>query len=165
LNDLQFGDVEVQQGKRGVRHWCWLCHCVGRSALSYMGSGTLAVGLMKGKGPGQDLCQNGRVRVYIALRGRELVYRVHPTLEPRISQHFLGRGAAWVRRLLEVVAVSEGDAQLEQAPTIACMCRYGWKHARGGKFTSPALSSQPKAIGAAMGYNIPAKEPTPTYVD
>ena len=65
----------------------------------------------------------------------------------------------------EVVAVTRGDEELEQAQTIALMCRVGWRKVRGGRYTSPALSSQPVALSAAMARAIPQKEPRPAFVE
>ena len=46
-------------------------------------------------------------------------------LERRISQHFLLRGSEWtkIHRPLEVVSVSRGGVDLEDALTVALMCR------------------------------------------
>jgi len=89
------------------------------------------------------------------------------SLEYRIAQHFLGRGADWTRlyKPLEVVAAVQGDEELEQAQTIALMCRVGWRKVRGGRYTSPALSSQPIALSAAMARAVPRKEPRPAFVE
>ena len=86
-------------------------------------------------------------------------------LERRVSQHFLLRGSEWtkIHRPLEVVAVSRGGEDLENAQTIALM--YSWKRVRGGKYTSPVLCSQPKAIGVAMSRAVPSKLPKPAFVD
>ena len=88
-------------------------------------------------------------------------------LEYRIAQHFLVRGSDWTRMFkpLEVVAVAQGDEELEQAQTLAMMCRFGWRKVRGGRYTSPALSSQPVVLGAAMARAIPQKEPRPAFVE
>jgi hypothetical protein len=89
------------------------------------------------------------------------------SLEHRIAQHFLGRGADWTRiyRPLEVVAVVRGDEELEQAQTIALMCRIGWRNVRGGRYTSPALSCQPIALSAALARAVPMKDPRPAFVE
>jgi len=89
------------------------------------------------------------------------------SLEYRIAQHFLGRGADWTRLYtpLEVVAVVQGDEELEQAQTIELMCRVGWRKVRGGRYTSPALSSQPIALSAAMAKAVPQKAPRPAFVE
>jgi len=88
-------------------------------------------------------------------------------LERRVSQHFLLRGSEWTKLHppLEVVAVNPGGEELEQATTIALMCRYSWRKVRGGKYTSPGLSSQPRAIGAALARGIPPGVPRPSLVD
>ena len=89
------------------------------------------------------------------------------SLEHLIAQHFLGRGADWTRiyRPLEVVAVVQGDEELEQAQTIALMCRVGWRKVRGGRYTSPALISQPLALSAALARAVPMKDPRPAFVE
>ena len=88
-------------------------------------------------------------------------------LERRVCQHFLLRGSEWTKLHppLEVVAVNRGGEELEQATTVGLMCRYGWKKVRGGKYTSPGLSSQPRAIGAALARGIPPGVPRPSVVD
>ena len=88
-------------------------------------------------------------------------------LEVRIAQHFLGRGADRTRlfKPLEVVAVSEGGQELEEAQTIALMCRHGWRYVRGGKRTSPALKCQPKPLGIVMARGVPSKEPKTAFLE
>ena len=88
-------------------------------------------------------------------------------LEQRICQHWLSRGADWTRiwKPLEVVAVSEGGLELEQAQTLAMMARHGWKRVRGGKLTSLALCAQPRVLGSVMSRGIPTREPTPAFLD
>ena len=89
------------------------------------------------------------------------------SLELRIAQHFLGRGADWTRLLkpLEVFAVSQGGQDLEEAQTIAMMARYGWRVVRGGKHTSPALVSQPKPLGIVLARGVPSKVPKPAFLE
>ena len=45
------------------------------------------------------------------------------------------------------------------------MCRVGWRKVRGGRYTSPALSSQPIALSAAMARAVPQKDPRPAFVE
>jgi hypothetical protein len=89
------------------------------------------------------------------------------SLEVRIAQHFLGRGADWTRlfKPLEVIAVSQGGQDLEEAQTIAMMARYGWRFVRGGKHTSPALVSQPKPLGIVLARGVPSKVPKPAFLE
>jgi predicted GIY-YIG superfamily endonuclease len=88
-------------------------------------------------------------------------------LEQRTAQHFLGRGADWTRlwKPLSLHSAVEGDTELENAQTIALMIQYGWRKARGGRYTSPALSSQPKVLGIVLSRAIPMKDPRPAFVD
>jgi predicted GIY-YIG superfamily endonuclease len=88
-------------------------------------------------------------------------------LERRTAQHFLGRGADWTRiwKPLSLHSAIEGDTELENAQTIALMAQYGWRKVRGGRYTSPALSSQPKVLGSVLGRAVPMKDPKPAFVD
>ena len=56
----------------------------------------------------------------------------------RIAEHWMSRGSYWTRmhppiRVLEVIP---GNKELENATTIALMCKYGWRHVRGGLWCS-----------------------------
>ena len=88
-------------------------------------------------------------------------------LEQRTAQHFLGRGADWTRlwKPLSLHSAVEGDTELENAQTIALMAQYGWRKVRGGRYTSPAMSSQPKVLGSVLGRAVPVREPKPAFVD
>ena len=88
-------------------------------------------------------------------------------LEVRIAQHFLGRGADWTRlfKPLEVMSVSRGCPDLEEAQAIAMMCRFGWRFVLGGRHTSPALTSQPKPLGIVLARGTHSKEPKPAFID
>ena len=88
-------------------------------------------------------------------------------LDQRISQHYLGRGADWTRiwRPVSVFSVSEGGLELENAQTVALMAQHGWRMVRGGRYTSPALSSQPKVLGAVLARAVSARDPKPANMD
>ena len=88
-------------------------------------------------------------------------------LEQRVAQHFLGRGADWTRiwRPLSLFSAVEGDLELENAQTVALMAQHGWRKVRGGRYTSPALSSQPKVLGSVLGRALPVRDPKPAFVD
>ena len=66
---------------------------------------------------------------------------------------------------MSLFSVVEGDLELENAQTIALMAQHGWRYARGGRYTSPALSSQPKVLGTVLGRAVPARDPRPAFVD
>ena len=59
----------------------------------------------------------------------------------------------------------EGDQELENAQTVALMAQHGWRKVRGGRYTSPALSSQPKVLGLVLGRAVPVTDPKPAFVD
>ena len=65
----------------------------------------------------------------------------------RIAQHFLGKGAKWteLHPPIEVLSVVPGDLVMEEATTIAMMCRHGWENVRGGPWCAVDLSC-PDAI-------------------
>jgi len=88
-------------------------------------------------------------------------------LEQRIAQHFLGRGADWTRiwKPLSLFSAVEGDMELANAQTVALMAQHGWRKVRGGRYTSLALSSQPKVLGCALGRALPVRDPKPAFVD
>ena len=71
----------------------------------------------------------------------------------RIAQHFLGNGSKWtnLHPPIEVLSVLQGDYVMEQATTIAMMCRHGWEKVRGGPWCSIELSCPPLAIVQAKG--------------
>jgi predicted GIY-YIG superfamily endonuclease len=70
----------------------------------------------------------------------------------RIAQHFLGVGSKWTKLHppIEVLSVVQGDYVMEQATTIAMMCRHGWEKVRGGPWCSIELSC-PSPIMQAKG--------------
>ncbi len=84
-------------------------------------------------------------------------------VDTRVAEHFLGRGAAWTRlhAPLHVLSVQPGDESLENAQTFAFMAKYGWRNVRGGKWSSPALMSQPKPLGKALARPVPKFDPRP----
>ena len=88
-------------------------------------------------------------------------------LERRTAEHFLGRGAAWTRlwKPLSLYSAVEGDAELENAQTVALMAQYGWRKVRGGRYTSPALRSQPKVLSSVLGRAVPVRDPKHAFVD
>ena len=66
---------------------------------------------------------------------------------------------------MEVIAVSQGGQELEEAQTIALMARYGWRFVRGGRYTTPALASQPKPLGIVLARGVPSKVPKPAFLE
>jgi hypothetical protein len=80
----------------------------------------------------------------------------------RIAEHFLGRGSIWTRthppvRVLDVVP---GGKDLENATTIALMCRHGWRHIRGGSWCSLELKSMPVPLARALAGRVPREVQT-----
>ena len=63
------------------------------------------------------------------------------------------------------MAVSQGGPDLENAQTIAYMAKYGWRRVRGGRFTSPAMSAQPKVLGSVLARGVPMRESKPAFLD
>ena len=79
----------------------------------------------------------------------------------RIAEHFLGRGAQWTRihppvKVLEVVA---GNKELENAKTIALMCRRGWRVVRGGPWVATELKSMPLPLCRVLASKPPRELP------
>jgi hypothetical protein len=79
----------------------------------------------------------------------------------RIAEHFLGRGAIWTRihppvKVLEVVA---GSKELENAKTIALMCRRGWRVVRGGAWVATELKSMPLPMARVLAGKPPRELP------
>lgn len=73
-------------------------------------------------------------------------------LENRIAQHFLGLGSQWTKLHppLQVMSCLPGNALLENATTIALMCRHGWSRVRGGPWHHPDLPAAPDALRYAI---------------
>ena len=79
----------------------------------------------------------------------------------RIAEHFLGRGAHWTRihppvKVLEVVA---GNKELENAKTIALMCRRGWRSVRGGVWCTTELKAMPLPLARVLASKPPRELP------
>ena len=79
----------------------------------------------------------------------------------RIAEHFLGRGSHWTRihppvKVLEVVP---GNKELENAKTIALMCRLGWRKVRGGAWCATELKSMPIPLARALSQKPPKELP------
>ena len=79
----------------------------------------------------------------------------------RIAEHFLGRRPRWTRihppnKVLEVVP---GSKELENAKTIALMCRKGWRCVRGGAWVSSELKAMPLPLARVLASKPPRELP------
>ena len=74
-------------------------------------------------------------------------------LHTRIASHFLGAGSKWtlLHKPISVHSVSPGGTMLENATTIAMMCRYGWENVRGGSYCNVDMKI-PACIAKAKHY-------------
>ena len=80
----------------------------------------------------------------------------------RIAEHWMSRGSYWTRmhppvRVLEVIP---GSKELENATTIALMCKYGWRHVRGGLWCSVEMKSMPIPLARALAQRPPRELPS-----
>ena len=82
----------------------------------------------------------------------------------RIAEHFLGRGAHWTRTHapVKVLEVVPGNKELENATTIALMCKYGWRNVRGGMWCSVEMKSMPTPLARALAQRPPREIPEAT---
>ena len=79
----------------------------------------------------------------------------------RIAEHFMARGAHWTRTHppVKVLEVVPGNKELENATTIALMCKYGWRNVRGGTWCSVEMRSMPTPPGTSPGAETAAGDP------
>ena len=77
----------------------------------------------------------------------------------RIAEHFLGRGSHWTRIHPPVKALEAGNKELENAKTIALMCRLGWRNVRGGAWRATELKSIPLPLARALSQKPPKELP------
>ena len=79
----------------------------------------------------------------------------------RIAEHFLGRGSHWTRTHppVKVLEVVPGNKELENATTIALMCRHGWRNVRGGMWCSVEMRSMPVPLARALAQKPPREIP------
>ena len=82
-------------------------------------------------------------------------------LPRRIAEHFMGRGARWTRTHLpvKVLEVVPGNKDLENATTIALMCKHGWRNVRGGLWCSVEMRSMPVPLARALAQKPPREIP------
>ena len=75
----------------------------------------------------------------------------------RIAESSLGRGSHWARTHppVKVLEVVPGNKELENATSIALMCRHGWRNVRGGMWCSVEMRSMPVPLARAL-----AQKPT-----
>ena len=79
----------------------------------------------------------------------------------RIAEHFMGRGSHWTRTHppVKVLEVVPGNKELENAATIALMCRHGWRNVRGGLWCSVEMRSMPTPLARAVAHWPPREIP------
>ena len=82
----------------------------------------------------------------------------------RIAEHFMGRGSHWTRTHppVKVLEVVPGNKELENAATIALMCRHGWRNVRGGLWCSVEMRSMPTPLARALAQKPPREIPDTT---
>ena len=70
----------------------------------------------------------------------------------RIAEHFMGRGAHWSRTHppVKVLEVVPGNKDLENATTIALMCKHGWRNVRGCTWCAVEMRSMPTPLARAL---------------
>lgn len=111
----------------------------------------------------EELCPAGYPGWVYVLRLENSCWYVGYTanLEVRIAQHFLGRGSIWTRRNppISVESVQPGDTNLENALTVAYMCRYSWRLVRGGKYVVENMKAAPAPILMAFSRSPPKPLP------
>ena len=79
-------------------------------------------------------------------------------LDRRIAQHFMGRGSLFTieHPPVKILEIMPGATrQLENAVTIAYMCRYTYQRVRGGSWTSIELKSMPSPMARALAIRPP----------
>ena len=102
--------------------------------------------------------EKGLMSVYtLELEGGRYYVGYSDDVPRRIAEHFMGRGSGWTRthapvRVLDVVA---GDKNLENATTIALMCRFGWRNVRGGSWCGIELRTMPTPLARALAGRAP----------
>ena len=60
---------------------------------------------------------------------------------------------------MRVVEVTPGTKELENAKTIALMCRKGWRHVRGGAWCSTEMTAMPLPLARALASKPPGELP------
>ena len=80
---------------------------------------------------------------------------------PRLCEHFLGRGSHWARihPPIKVLEVVPGSEELENAKTIALMCKRCWRAVRGGAWVSSELKAMPLPLARALASKPPRELP------
>ena len=63
---------------------------------------------------------------------------------------------------MKVTEVVPGNKELENATTIALMCRYGWRNVRGGMWCSVEMRSMPVPLARALAQKPPREIPDTT---
>ena len=103
-----------------------------------------------------------RMSVYtLELEGSKHYVGYSDDVPRRICEHWLGRGAIWTRlhppvKVLEVVP---GSKELENAKTIALMCRKGWRCVRGGQWCSTEMKAMPLPLARVLASKPPRELP------
>ena len=79
----------------------------------------------------------------------------------RICEHSLGRGAIWTRLHppIKVLEVVPGSKELENAKTIALMCRKDWRCVRGGQWCSTEMNAMPLPLARVLASKPPRELP------
>jgi hypothetical protein len=63
---------------------------------------------------------------------------------------------------VKVLEVVPGNKDLENATTIALMCRHGWRNVRGGMWCSVEMRSMPVPLARALAQKPPREIPGTT---
>jgi predicted GIY-YIG superfamily endonuclease len=79
----------------------------------------------------------------------------------RIAEHFLGRGSHWTRTHppVKVLEVVPGNKELENATTIALMCKHGWRNVRGGMWCSCGDALYARPASTSPGPEATTRDP------
>ena len=96
--------------------------------------------------------------VYVLLLEGDFYYiGFSDDLDRRIAQHFMARGSLFTieHPPVKILEIMPGTRQLENAVTIAYMCRYTYQRVRGGSWTSLELKSMPSPIARALAIRPP----------
>ena len=106
--------------------------------------------------------EKGEMSVYtLELEGDNYYVGFSDDVPRRVAEHFLLRGAHWTRlhRPVKVLEVVPGNKDLENAKTIALMCRLGWRKVRGGAWCATELKSMPIPLARALSQKPPKELP------
>ena len=81
-----------------------------------------------------------------------------------IAEHFMERGAHRTRTHppVKVLEVVPGNKELENATTIALMCKHGWRNVRGGMWCAVEMRSMPTPLARALAQRLPREIPEAT---